>query len=238
MEHTELSAHRYAIYFAPSPDEPLAQIARRWLGRDCRTGAAIEQPRLEDVSPERLRELTADARRYGFHATLKAPFRLAEGRSTTQLRRSLREFTLVRHPFTVPRLVLTHSLGFPALVPEEPCPELDRLAADCVRAFDLYRASPTAEEIARRKARNGSLTRRQLDHLKHWGYPYVFEDYRFHMTLGGPIADEDERHAVMAALADEFRDCLGKPLHVGAVCLFMEPEPGADFRLFCRDKFG
>lgn len=238
MEHTDLNAWRYALYFAPSPDEPLAQIARRWLGRDCRTGAPVEQPRVEGVSPERLREITADARRYGFHATLKAPFRLAEGRDPTELRRSLREFTLVRHPFTVPSLVLTTSLGFPALVPEEPCAALDRLAADCVRAFDLFRAAPSAEEVARRKARNTRLTPRQLDHLKHWGYPYVFEDYRFHMTLGGPLPDEDERHAVMAALADEFRDCLGKPLHVTAVCLFIEPEPDSDFRLFCRDKFG
>lgn len=238
MEHTELSAYRYAIYFAPSPDEPLAQIARRWLGRDCRTGAAVPQPAVEGVPPARLRQITAEARRYGFHATLKAPFRLAEGRDPTELRRSLREFTLVRHPFTVPSLVLTSSLGFPALVPAEPSADLDRLADDCVRAFDLYRASPTAEEVARRKARNGGLTPRQIDHLKHWGYPHVFEDFRFHMTLSGPIPDEDERHTVMAALADEFRDCIGKPLHVTAVCLFIEPEPGADFRLFCRDKFG
>lgn len=237
MEHTDLSAHRYALYFAPSPDEPMAQIARRWLGRDCRTGAAVEQPRIDGISPARLREITADARRYGFHATLKAPFRLAEGRDPTELRRALREFTLVRQPFTVPSLVLTAGLGFPALVPEEPCPALDRLAADCVRAFDLFRAAPTAEEIARR-TRAGSLSPRQRDHLEHWGYPYVFEDFRFHMTLGGPLPDEDERHAVMAALADAFRDCLGRPLHVTAVCLFIEPEPGADFRLFCRDKFG
>lgn len=236
MEHTDLHAHRYAIYYAPSPDEPLGRIGPRWLGRDARSGEALEQPTVEGVSRERLAGLTAAPRRYGFHATLKAPFRLAEGHDPTELRRSLREFTVIRRAIHVPRLVLTDSLGFPALVPDAPSPELDRLAADCVRAFDLYRGAATPQEIARRKA--PGLTKAQKDHLHHWGYPYVFEDFRFHITLASPIADPDERAAVMAAAGREFQEVLDHPFHIHAVCLFIESEPGAAFRLFCRDRFG
>lgn len=230
------AAHRFAIYYAPSPDEPLGRIGPRWLGRDARSGAALEQPRVEGVTPERLAELTAAPRRYGFHATLKAPFRLAEGHDATELRRSLREFTLTRRVIHVPRLMLTDRLGFPALVPAEPCPELDQLAADCVRVFDLYRAAPTDAEIARRKA--DALTPSQRENLTHWGYPYVFEDFRFHMTLGGAIPDAAERAAVMAALDRELAEVLAEPLHVRSVCLFVEPKPESNFKMFCRDRFG
>lgn len=237
MERTDTTpCYRYAIYVAPSPDEPLGRLGPAWLGRDARSGATLPQPVVDGVTPERLAALTADARRYGFHATLKAPFRLAPGRDATELRRSLREFTLIRRDIHVPRLVLSDALGFPALVPAAPCADLDALAADCVRAFDLFRAAPTEEEIARRKARG--LSPRQIDHLTHWGYPHVFEDFRFHLTLGARLDAGAERDAVMAAAARHFAGVIDQPLHIHSVCLFIEPERGAPFRLFCRDRFG
>lgn len=235
-ENTPLNAYRYAIYYSPAPDEPLADLGRQWLGRDPHDDASHPRPEVTGIAADRMAELTADACRYGLHATMKAPFRLAPGRDATELRRALREFTLIRRDVLIPRLELSDALGFPALVPAEPCPPLDTLAADCVRAFDLFRADPTPEEVERRKAKG--LTAAQKDHLLHWGYPYVFEDFRFHMTLAGPIPDNEERAAVMAALRDHFAPVLNKPLCIKSLCLFTEPEKGAPFRLFCRDRFG
>lgn len=167
---------------------------------------------------------------------MKAPFRLAPGRDSTDLRRALREFTLIRRDVLIPRLALSDALGFPALVPASSCPPLDALAADCVRAFDVYRAALTPEEIERRMVEG--LSTEQTDNLLHWGYPYVFKGFRFHITLADAIPDTEERATIMAALREHFAPVLDKPLCINSLCLFMEPEKGTPFRLFCRDPFG
>lgn len=233
---TPLNAYRYAIYYAPAPDEPLADLGRRWLGRDPHDNVSYARPHVPGVSAERMAELTADARRYGLHATMKAPFRLAPRRDATELRRALREFTLIRRAVHIPSLILSDGLGFPALVPATPSASLNALAADCVRTFDLFRAAPTPAEMSRHT--NKGLTKTQHDHLFHWGYPYVFEEFRFHITLAAPLSDRTEREIVMAALREHFAPVLDKPLQIKSLCLFTEPEKGEPFRLFCRDRFG
>jgi putative phosphonate metabolism protein len=235
-DNTPLNAYRYALYYAPAPDEPLAELGRQWLGRDVHDDARHPRPAVSGVPDARMDAIVADACRYGLHATLKAPFRLAPGRDSTELRRALREFTVIRRNITVPRLVLSDSLGFPALIPAEPCPALNALADDCVRVFDLFRADLTPDELKRRQA--AGLTAAQKDHVLHWGYPYIFQDFRFHMTLAGPMDDTGERQAVMTALREHFAPVLDKPLQIRSICLFMEPEKGRPFRLFCRDRFG
>ncbi|MGQ3281168.1 MAG: DUF1045 domain-containing protein, partial [Shinella sp.] len=71
---------RYALYFTPSASDPLTLSAQRWLGRNAFTGATLAQLSVQGFDAATLAGLTADPRRYGFHATLKAPFSLAEGR--------------------------------------------------------------------------------------------------------------------------------------------------------------
>jgi hypothetical protein len=76
---------RYAIYFVPPPGSPLACFGAVWLGYDVANGAEPPQPRLPEIAPERLRNITAEPRRYGFHATLKPPFSLAAGATAEEL---------------------------------------------------------------------------------------------------------------------------------------------------------
>src|SRR5262245_28649656 len=114
-------AVRYAIYFAPAAGSPLAQFGALCLGRDVATGEAKAQPRIDGLSPERWQTLTASPRRYGFHATLKAPFHLAEGRTREGLVDQLERFANLQRPFDAPGLRVARIADFLALVLSESC---------------------------------------------------------------------------------------------------------------------
>ena len=68
----------------------------------------------------------------------------------------------------------------------------------------------------------------ERQNLVQWGYPYVFDEFRFHMTLTGRVPAE--RHdAVETVLLDQFAEFHGRPLPVTGLALFREPSRGADF---------
>src|SRR5689334_2324140 len=100
---------RFAIYAVPgagladAAGAALCRRAEQWLGR-----GAAGQPVTADVpagwTRAELDAITASARRYGFHATLKAPFRLAEGRTPEELDAALTGFTASHAGALVPRL--------------------------------------------------------------------------------------------------------------------------------------
>lgn len=217
---------RYAIYFTPRRDEPLARMAADWLGRDAYGGEVREHTAIAGFSAAEIAFHTASARRYGFHATLKAPFRLAEGESEVAMLAGLEDFCQMRDPVVIPRMRLARMSGFYALVPDGPNPALDMLAADVVTGFERFRAPLTEAEIARRNP--DALNPLQLRNLHGWGYPHVFDQFRFHMTLTGRIGDE-EAPRVERAVAQWFGSLIDEPLVVDTLALFVEPEPGAPF---------
>lgn len=224
---------RYALYFAPPAGSPLADFGARWLGRDAHTGADLAQPAVEGIAPDRLAALTASPRLYGFHATLKAPIRLAPGRSADGLREALAAFAAGRRAFAL-RLGLRSLHGFLALMEAEPSDDLRALADACVVDFDDFRAPMPAEERARRAK---GLDARQGAHLDRWGYPYVLDTFRFHMTLSERLSEAD------AALVRRTLDPLAaavcrEPVRVDAVTLSVQPEPGAPFVVDRRFPFG
>lgn len=226
---------RYAVYFTPPPDAPLTQAAARWLGRD-----AFSEQRPAPLpglwpSPDEIVAATAEPRRYGFHATLKAPFRLAPGRTEDGLAAALEAFCAARHPFTGPRLKLETLDGFIALVPAAPSAALARLEAEVVAAFEPFRAALTEAEVARRRPETLSPAQRQ--NLLRWGYPYVNDEFRFHMTLTGRLSQADAPR-FLEALATRFGPLLDPPLEVGALALFAEPRPGAPFAVRAFARFG
>lgn len=218
---------RYAVYATPAPGSPLALAAAAWLGRDPVSGAALERPPVPGLAPARVDALTADPRRYGFHATLRSPFTPRPEVSEAALVEALEAFASARPALRVP-MVVARLGGFLAIVPDGPAPALDRLAADAVIGFEPFRAPPGEAEMARRRA--GGLTPRQEEHLRRWGYPHVFDDFRFHMTLTGRV-EGAEADALLAAARDRFAVFLADPLPVDTVGLFVEPEPGAPFRI-------
>jgi len=222
---------RYALYWAPDPDSALAALGHAWLGRDPEERAVPPRPVLDGLDPARLEALTAEPRRYGLHATLKAPFALAAGADLAALRAALADFAGEAAAVLLPTLELRSLDRFLALVPSQPCPPLENLAARCVMTFDRFRRPPEAAELARR--RTAGLDAREEAHLLRWGYPYVLDRFRFHVTLTGPLATADADR-LMPSLAALFAPAIREPLRLDAIALFAEVEAGAPFSLIER----
>jgi len=217
---------RYAIYFTPGQDDPLTRLAASWLGRDPFTDRQPPAPPVTELSPAEIAYHTASARRYGFHATLKAPFKLADNVTEAELDHAVANFAAGAEPILLSRLLPARLDGFLALVPGGPAPDLDRFAGEVVSVFDRFRAPLTDAEIKRRNP--GALSPEEFRNLVQWGYPYVFECFRFHMTLTGRVADNDLGR-VRAAIDEVFASVLGRPATIDGLALFIEPEPGAPF---------
>lgn len=209
---------RYALYYAPPEGSALDRLGKDWLdGRVSVPG----------IAPDRVADLTAVPRVYGFHGTLKPPFVLRDGGQEEGLLRAVRLFNAGHTAFPLPPLRVRALGRFLALVPETDSPALAALASDCVRAFDSFRAPPSEAELARRRAK--SLTQRQEDNLAAWGYPYVMDDFRFHLTLTGPLEEAEERDTLATALAPLFEPlCAG--LAVEGVTVFVQDAAGERFR--------
>ena len=226
MASAQTPALRFAIYFAPPPGSLLHERGASWLGRDAHA-ASVSPVRNSDLSDD----LIADARRYGFHATLKPPFVLRNGCTEAALTVAIAHLASGLDAVTVPALSLKEIDGFLALVPVHHCPALGELAAICVRDLDGFRHPASEDEVHRRRA--AGLSKRQDEYLLRWGYPYVMEEFRFHMTLTRRLNDQESHHT--AALAREhFRDLLGHPLVIDALTLFREAGPGRDFAVVQR----
>lgn len=229
----DASAHaRYALYFAPLHNCNWWNAGSHWLGRDAATGISCAQPDIDNLSTMALHQLTMDARRYGFHATLKAPFRLAKGFSEEHLVAMAQAFSGEQKAFDI-KDVSVHSLGsFLALqTPDQASKELiSALAMRCVRYFDLLRAEPTAAELSKR--RKVALSARQETLLAQWGYQYTEEEYRFHMTLTDALASQNSE--TVAAIRNAAENCfsthsnaLATPLMIDGLTIFKESSPGS-----------
>ena len=229
------AGHRFAIYFAPPADSPLYRFGSACLGRDALTGAELAQPVLDGLPVERWREITASPKMYGFHSTLKPPFHLSGERSSEELVLALEQFAAERKPFEASPLRLARISNFLAMVLCESSVAMSELAEACVCGFDGFRAPPTPEELARR--RSASLTLRQLVLLACWGYPYVLEEWRFHMTLANGLVRTEADH-LCRSLEPLAAPCCASPLLVDAVCLFEQPDANVPFRLARRFPFG
>ena len=223
------TVRRFAVFWAPPSGSALARFGAAWLGWDAEAGRKLPQPEIPHL-PLPLPQITATPRRYGFHGTLKPPFRLAEEADGAGLDRAAAALAEKVAPFQAPPLALARIGAFLALVPSAACPALDELAAAAVRTLDHFRAPAAPDELARRRAHG--LTRGQEAHLASWGYPYVLDEFRFHLTLTGAL-DPAHADAVQSALAELTAPFCATPLPVSEVCLFGEGEDG-HFRILRR----
>ncbi len=211
---------RHAIYYAPSPGTVFHDLGSRWVGRDAFTGAACAQPEVGGIAVA-----TGDPRRYGFHATLKPPFALRETVTAEALLRAVAALAAAQESFTVALKVGVLD-QFLALVPREPAESLQRLAEQVVRDLDGFRQPPSEDELARRRL--SQLSPSQERHLAEWGYPYVFGDFRFHMTLTERLQASDIARFRSAAEA-HFAPVLAEPVAIDGLSLFTEAARGAAF---------
>jgi putative phosphonate metabolism protein len=219
---------RYAIYYVPTHGSDLDRFGAHLLGYDAYTGDELAFPDgIMETAPD-WRDLAADPRRYGFHATLKAPLSLAPGKSETELLAACRSFA--DRPRSIPIItpVVNSISGFVAVIAAEPPAELERLAADCTEEFDSFRAPLTAEDRARRNP--SILTPKQREYLDRWGYPYVMEEFRFHMTLTGRLSSE-RRETILAMLRKRFDALKMMTLQVDGIALFRQNDADSRFRI-------
>jgi putative phosphonate metabolism protein len=228
-ESTMTSQTRYAVYFAPDQGSELESICSTILGRDARTGNILKQVDLPGIEPSRLAELTASPRHYGLHGTLKPPFFLAEGMAEADFLASTALLASGMKAFELPPLRLATIGSFLALTPSNPCLELENLARVCVTELDRFRRPPSPGELARRRA--GGLTPNQDRLLEQWGYPYVLDEFRFHLTLTGSIPDPEERHRIYLSLAPLLEPFAHQPLPAAAISIFRQPHPDEAFTL-------
>lgn len=220
---------RYAVFWVPPSGSGLARFGAEWLGWDAEAGCCVIQPNL--ALPRPITEITETPRRYGFHGTLKPPFRLTAGANAADLDQALANLAARLSPATAPGLAASTRLGFLALKPTGPAPAINALAAACTRDLDHFRSPPAETELAQRRSHD--LTPGQDANLARWGYPYVLDDFRFHLTLSshllpGEAAALSEAATALAALH------LDPVLRLDDICLFGDPGGGQGFRLLRR----
>ncbi len=212
---------RVALYWAPAVDDPLHRLGSAWLGRDAETGASLPQPAIPSID---LAALTADPRRYGLHATLKPPFHLTG--SYASLQADAAALAAGTAPFELPPLAIASLDGFLALRESIPCPALHALADALVERLDGHRRPPDAAEIARRRPER--LRPEERENLQRWGYPHVFTDWRFHVTLTHRLTPE-QAALVRPAAEEMLAEAAARPRRVTELCLFTQAAPGEPF---------
>ncbi len=212
---------RLALYWAPEVDDPLHRLGSAWLGRDAETGAPLPQPALPGLD---LGEITKDPRGYGLHATLKPPFRPRV--SWAEAMAAAEALAARIAPFDLPPLAVEDLEGFLALRETAPCPALQPLADACVEALEPCRAPPDEAELARR--RRARLSPRQEALLGRYGYPYVMEEWRFHVTLSRRLSAE-EMAVVRPAVTEFLGEAPGRRRRVEAITIFTQAKAGAPF---------
>jgi hypothetical protein len=212
---------RYAVYFCPAPDHALGKFGRDWFATTSIPG----------IAENRLQALMADARRYGWHATLSAPFELAEHANYEALHQKVADIAQSFAPFDLP-LHIDLLSGFLALRPSADETHIHALAERCVRDLNPLRASISKAAWDRRADRLDEVERALF---KEFGYPYVLDRFRFHMTLSAP-ATEDEQHALREYLLPKI--AVSSVARIDALTICCEKKPGTDFEAIARIAFG
>lgn len=212
---------RFAVYYTPPPGV-LADFGAAWLGWDIERGIEPAAPAISGL-PAAVRVLTETPRKYGFHATVKPPFRLAAGEDTDALLTCFAEVCEGLAPVSMDGVEVSRLGGFVALRPVGDAAGLNVLCGEIVKRLDRFRQPASDEEIDRRRGRG--LTPRQDACLLNWGYPYLFEDFRFHMTLTGNLS-QPEAQQVAIILRDIMKPLLPSPFTVNALSLMGEADDG------------
>jgi hypothetical protein len=209
---------RYAIFYTPTG--ALADFGAQWLGWDSAHGRPVVQPEIAGID---VPTITQTARKYGLHGTLKAPFKLAEGCDLAQLQDVATTFATGQPAFEIGAPTLRHDSGFVALRPRSQQIGLRDFAAVAVKAFDGFRAALTDVDIARRREAN--LTARQDQQMLDWGYPFIFDDFHFHLTLSG-FMEAGEAAQVIDALSPRLESIVPTPFVIDGITLMGQDDRG------------
>jgi putative phosphonate metabolism protein len=219
-------AERYAIYYAPAATSTLWDRASTWLGRDAKTGEDFDGS-VAGIERSRLLNFTATPARYGFHATLRAPFRLRPEFGEADLVAKCAELASLLAPVPLDGLKVGLVEGFLALTCEEQSQAVTDLAQAVVEGTEAMRAPLSEKELARRL--RSPLSERHAELLDAYGYPYVAEQFLFHMTLSDRL-DPEATPEIVRAAETWFAAALAEPSVLDRLVLYVEPDPERDFR--------
>jgi hypothetical protein len=228
-----MSFERYAIYWAPDAGSPLAAFAQAWLRGDSETSEILPAGESFGLPGELVGRAVRSPRRYGLHATIKAPFRLAPGVREVDLREALAAFCAMRRPVRSGPLRLHGFSRYLALVPSSRRADIEWLEAECVTHFDRFRAPLSDADRARR---TGGMSALEAAQFEQFGYPSVLARFFFHITLAGPLPD-NELAQVEAALAPAVAPFTREPFLMSGLCLFGDPGGEGLFRIVGRYPF-
>jgi len=224
-----MNAPRYAIYYAPSAASALWQFGSHVLGYDAETGENIAPPDFLGDYIDRWPGMTSEPRKYGFHATLKAPFRLAVGFDEAMLIFAVRHFASITTKVLCDGLRVANVGPFLALTPNGDEGALCQLAFAIVEHFEPFRAPLSDGDRVRRLA--SPLTSKQIQYLDRFGYPYVNDEFRFHMTLTNSL-HQDDRQTVSAILEHASAEPLSQfDGFIDRICLFKQDTPSTRFKI-------
>lgn len=222
---------RHAIYFMPEPGTPLARFGMRAIGYDADSGVDVAFHEHPFFRHPEIAAWTESPRRYGFHATLKAPFELAPGKTREDLLTAAQSFAAGRAVVELGNLRVRAIGSFVALTVKESSGAVDVLAADCVRAFEPFRAPPSAADLERRLSAN--LSEDQRANVDAWGYPYVFDAFRFHMTLTGRLRGRETVKRAVTALSEIYA-AIDAPVAISHVTVAEQASRESRFRMIGR----
>ena len=221
---------RYAVYYTPQ-DDLFYNLGSSWLGWDTVLRRPLSQPEISNNI--NIEKITETPRKYGLHATIKAPFRLSDGVCASELERQLRTLCLSLKPIEF-SLEVSELNGFFAFTPTVKNTEIRELHTKVVRELDEFRAPSTKDELIKR--RRNQLTSEQDQNLKKWGYPYIFEDFYFHITLTGKIPG-NLKNTVANEIKKFFEPVLQRKIFLSELALVGEGNDG-NFNVICQTPFG
>lgn len=222
---------RYAIYFTPEPGTALAAFGRSWFGR-ANDGATLQAFSDSGFAGTGFAKIPSVPGRYtGLYAQFKAPFSLRDGVGIDAVKQRLIRFAARRKPAETGPLTLAREGRFLVLRPVEPTPLLEWLATQCVAAFEDFAAPLGAAERTAYASPNLSDYQRLL--LESFGDPYVLSEYRFYITLTGPL-DKTHLERVSQALWPVLEELCNSGVTVDGLSLFGDCGGRSPMRLIGR----
>ncbi len=226
---------RYAIYFTPQPGTALAAFGRSWFGR-ANDGITLQAFSDAGLSGTSFAKIAAAPGRYtGLHALFRAPFALRDGMGPEALKSRLTTFAARRKPVETGPLTLSRAGRFLVLRPVEATPALEWLAAQCVGAFEDFAAPPSDTEREEHASPHLSDYQRLL--LESFGDPFVLSEYRFAITLTGPL-DAAHLERVAQALWPVLEEICASGVTVDGLSLFDDSGGRTPMRLVGRYRLG
>ena len=219
---------RYAVYYSPSDQSELAGFGEAILRR-----TAVQIPELDDGIGQERRRMLKRPRHYGFHATLKAPFELANGTTVEKLGDAVQALSVTLETIPLAGLRICSFNGFAALAFERQPESCAFLARRSVLELEPFRAPLSEEDYLRRNP--DQLSDRQRGFLKEFGYHHILDDFDFHMTLSGELPPDPTRF--LAWLDQEFRRMVSDVPLLDRLALFMQPDRESPFTRIAEYPF-